>query len=512
MSKYDYIVVGAGNAGLSASLTLILQNKKVLLIEQNNSVGGCATSFIRGRFEFDPSLHELCDFGSKENKGTVQKLFDSFSIDLDWIKINDCFRLITKGYDNKKIDVVMPSKKKEFINKMEYYVPNSKEKMIQFFDLLKEINDGLEYLTLSNGKYDTNILKEKYPNLLICGSYSSKKVFEALKLPKECQDILSAYWPYLGVDLERMSFLHYAVMIFKYIEKSAYIPKNTSNDISLSLFERFKSLGGCTLLNTKCEKILFENREVKGIVTNNGTFESNYVLANINPDILYGKMIPKNVLPDREKRLSSARNRHFSGRMLCVYLGLNKDYKDIGIKDYSIFLPSLADSKKEYLSMQNKNTNNFSIFLCYNVVNADASPKGTCICSFTTMCGRDDFGYDMDLKDYYSIKESFAKKMINSLRENANIDISPYIEEISIASPLTFARYLNAPEGSVYGYEPNDWDSMIARMMSIKSDYPIKGLYPIGTSGPRGNGYSSTYVCGNLIANLALGDEKNAKN
>ena len=53
MSKqYDIVVVGAGNAGLSAALHCAKEGKKVLLIEQHNLPGGCATSFVRGRFEF----------------------------------------------------------------------------------------------------------------------------------------------------------------------------------------------------------------------------------------------------------------------------------------------------------------------------------------------------------------------------------------------------------------------------------------------------------------------------
>ena len=50
MSKHvDIVVVGAGNAGLSAALHCATEGKKVLLIEQHNLPGGCATSFVRGR-------------------------------------------------------------------------------------------------------------------------------------------------------------------------------------------------------------------------------------------------------------------------------------------------------------------------------------------------------------------------------------------------------------------------------------------------------------------------------
>lgn len=61
MAKFDAVVVGAGNSGLAAALHMQQAGKKTLLIEQHNLPGGCASSFVRGRFEFEPSLHELCD-------------------------------------------------------------------------------------------------------------------------------------------------------------------------------------------------------------------------------------------------------------------------------------------------------------------------------------------------------------------------------------------------------------------------------------------------------------------
>ena len=55
---YDAIVIGAGNGGLTAAATLARGGQKVLLLERHNIPGGCATSFCRGRFEFEAALHQ----------------------------------------------------------------------------------------------------------------------------------------------------------------------------------------------------------------------------------------------------------------------------------------------------------------------------------------------------------------------------------------------------------------------------------------------------------------------
>ena len=234
--------------------------------------------------------------------------------------------------------------------------------------------------------------------------------------------------------------------------------------------------------------------------------DCDYVLANINPDIIYGKMMPKELVPEREKKLSAARDGRYGGRMITAYFCLNKTAEELGIKDYSIFLQGTADSAQEYKDiMGGIETNDYSIFLCYNVANPKASPEGTCICSFTSMGSPKDWD-NVSQKDYVALKNRFVEKFLKSLKDKAGIDIAPYIEEMSVASPWTFARYLGTPEGAMYGHETADWDGMMARMMMLDPDYPVKGLRPIGAAGPRGDGYSAAYLCGQLMARLALKD------
>lgn len=504
MAKYDVVVVGAGNAGLVAALQCQKSGKKTLLIEQHNVPGGCASSFVRGRFEIEPSLHELCDYGPADNPGDVRNIMDSLGIKLDWIEIPDCYRVISKYSDGADMDVTMPSGIDNYIDAMEKYVPGSRDKMQKLFDLFQEVLDGISYITASKGHADSSVLQAKYPNMLRTGAYPTKKVFSALKLPQRCQDILSTYWAYLGVDLEHLAFIHYAAMVHKYVSRGAYIPKHTSHELSVTMTERLRELGGDIWFNCKAEKFIFDNDRCRGVETNMGVIDSDYVLANINPDIIYGRMMPSSLVPLREKKLSTARNSEFGGRMYTAYFCLDKSAQELGIKDYSIFLPGTSDSKVEYENiMKGMKYNDYSIFLCYNIADPDFSPKGTCVCSFTSFGSPVDWN-NLKEEDYFKFKNEGAEKFLSSLKKKAGIDLYGHIEEMEVASPWTFCRYLGVPEGSVYGYETRDWDGMMARMMMLGRDYPIKGLRPIGTSGPRGDGYSATMICGLMMAGYAV--------
>lgn len=88
MDRYDAVVIGAGNGGLVAAIRLLQGGAKVLLVEKHNIPGGFATSFRRGRFEFEASLHELNDFGAAGNGGDVRdETFD--------IVANSCETVLT---------------------------------------------------------------------------------------------------------------------------------------------------------------------------------------------------------------------------------------------------------------------------------------------------------------------------------------------------------------------------------------------------------------------------------
>ena len=84
-----------------------------------------------------------------------------------------------------------------------------------------------------------------------------------------------------------------------------------------------------------------------------------------------------------------------------------------------------------------------------------------------------------------------------------------HIEEIVVASPMTWARYLGTPKRDAYGYEPAGWDGMFPRVQSgHHEDYTIHGLRFAGGHGTQMDGYSQAYLSGAEQARYMLLDMK----
>ena len=81
--------------------------KKVLVLEKHNLPGGCATSFRRGEYEFEATLHELCQMGTGENggaRGAVRTLLeDDYKLDVEWCCANESFASVATDPDDPRI-------------------------------------------------------------------------------------------------------------------------------------------------------------------------------------------------------------------------------------------------------------------------------------------------------------------------------------------------------------------------------------------------------------------------
>lgn len=175
--KYDAVVIGAGTGGLSAALALASAGKKTLLVEQHNLPGGCSTSFIRGRFEFDASLHEYCGIGSKGDWGLPGKvMMEDYKLNINWLLVPELYRCIGTTRSGKHFDLTLPVGIDNIIDVMEKTVPGSREPMKVFFDLAKECVDAHDYFPITSSTSLTKTIWSKWTACFISNAFPTSCV------------------------------------------------------------------------------------------------------------------------------------------------------------------------------------------------------------------------------------------------------------------------------------------------------------------------------------------------
>jgi prolycopene isomerase len=346
-----------------------------------------------------------------------------------------------------------------------------------------------------------------YPNFLRLAERPFNAVLRKIKMPEDAIDILNVYWTYVGTDYEHLSFIHMAWMFLEYVRLKPAICKGTAHEMSVSAIERLRQLGGEIWQNVEATKVVGNDKgEVIGVETSAGFVETNYVIANMNPETAYTKLLDKNIkVPDREIRRLHAETHGV--RFFNAYVALNKSIEQLGIKDYTIFMPGSFDTKKNFEDSKHYEGNDHSVVVIYNVLNPDISPKGTTVMTFT-IAYTEEVWDKVSQRDYVKKKEELFSHVMANFEHDTGIIIHDSIEEIELASPWTFARYLGTPEGTTYGYEITDWDTMVSRLMAIRKDEPIHGFKTVGAAGANGDGYSQTYINGELIANMLIDEMK----
>lgn len=497
-NKYDAIIIGASLGGLSAALQLGMASKKVLVLEQHNLQGGLATSFVRGRFEFEATLHELESVGTSDKPRNVRKFLDEAGVKVDWLQVPEAYKVVLP---NENINVIMPFGIQNMIDMVEREVPGTKDKMTRLMKTCKEVMDSINAFTDAGGVDNMSKMEllKNHSSFVKTAGYSAKEVIDTFELPEKALHLISPYWIYVGVPLSRLSFTTWAYLMGDYFEGGAVVCAHNSHALSLAMQTRAEEMGADVELKSKVDKILVKNGRVTGVRTENGMeYESDNVICASYPNAVYTEMIePLSEVPIDAIKLVNARDVGVSA--FTVYLALDVPPEKLNIDSYSYFIGDTMDTDEIWENYKTLDSPKYITSIVLNMANKKCFPEGTTEMSITAL-PKADAWMKVNKEDYYDVKNRYAKSMIDMMGRVLNVNLYDYIEEMEIASPCTIARYTGSWNGSVYGYEHQTWDSVVARLSELKKEKFIKGLEFIGAHSAVGNGYAPNITSGRLAA------------
>ena len=494
MEGYDAIVIGAGNGGLTASAAMAQKGLNVLLLERHNIPGGCATSFCRGRFEFEVALHQLSGLGTEEKPGPIRNLLGSLGVleSLELVEMDDLYRVVMPG----RLDLTLKADRAVAVEELQRQFPAEREAIEGFFDLVYKFAG--EMLSVFYFR-DPEASRDKYPILYQYVFRNAKEVLDAYFSDPLLKAVLAVYWGYLGVPPNRLSFAYVALLYYTYLEFKPFHMKGGSQTLSNALASKMQEAGGTVRFNCGVRQILVEDGAVRGVVTDDGErVPARVVVSNASQVATYVQLIEAGQIPTDVRM--ELRGRELSPSAFIVFMGLDCEPDAVQIPVTTNFILTHTDIDERPLEemRQVATGNDLMVLSCYDVADPSFSPPGTSQCNCVTL----KFGAPwmrIPPSAYYETKYRCAEAMLQTV-EKAFPGIRGHIEEAEVATPLTMMRYLGHPGGAIYGYDQQTKDSLFFQA-SRRS--PIQGLFFAG--GWVGDcGFQPTLESGKAVARSVL--------
>lgn len=474
-NEFDVIIIGSGIAGLTCGALLSKRGYKVLVLEQHYQVGGYCSSFERKGFIFNTGVENVS--GLWEN-GPINYLLKELELKEEELFVKNRMRFIFKG---KEINA---NNLEEFIKVLSEMFPEEKESICAFFYEAKKAyeecyKEAKVYGTPLPAELIAKVFGEKklldypreHPNFYNWLNKTYKQKLDEYFSNDDLKTLLCALSGYVGTKPDKTPASSALTAVVSYYIHGGYFPRKGAQNFANVLKEVIESYGGKVLLRHKVDKILVEDRKVKGVKVIDKIFRSQIVVANANAKTTFLELVGEENLD--KKFVEYIKSLKMSLSCFMVFLGVDMD-----LSEY----PTLIDNLDEGISI---------------VINSNAdpslAPKGKASITILTGVSYYDFP-ERGTREYLEKKREYLEIIIKkSLKVIPNLNSHIIVKDA--ATPKTFERYTSMPEGAIYSFD----QSTETKRPYFKT--PIKGLYLASSSTFPGGGIEAVVISGIICAN-----------
>ncbi|MFH0790819.1 MAG: NAD(P)/FAD-dependent oxidoreductase [Candidatus Omnitrophota bacterium] len=502
--KYDVIIIGAGLAGLIAGAKLSKEGKNVLMIEQHNIPGGCATTFKRGDWTIEAGLHEMDGWDEFDPK---KEIFEDLGIfgGVEFIKLPEFYRFMSR-----KIDIVIPLDHKQAAAVLIRQFPQEEKGINKFFKVILGLRKEIIRLPLDGWKcfLMIGICPFLYPNLIRYNNADLGGFLDSIIKDEELKFILLANLGYYHDNPYTMSLEYYSGAQGSYFSGGAYYIRGGSQKLSDYLARVIEKNRGLIILGHLVTKIITKDNKAAAVEYRE-TFKQDAELKQAGADIIIANAAIPNVvnqLLTGSKKTAvleqKVKNLEIACSITTLYLGFKRPVKELGNKYFSTFVQDESLSRISDLGRDKTKdyANTGFVFVDYSQIDSRLAPRDK---SVGVICVSDYLQNweSLSQRDYRRKKEEVAKILIERL-EKTIPGIKNAVEYYELATPLTIKRWTLNPEGTAYGFAQIPSQAGLNRI-AIKS--PVKQLYFSSAWTRPGGGFSGAILSGYWCAKKILG-------
>lgn len=490
-------VIGAGIAGIAASIRLAVKGYQVDVFEANGYPGGKLSTFaltgskaIPYRFDAGPSLFTLPHL--------VEELFllagENPADHFDYIRLPEICRYfwdddtrLTAWADTDAFAREVESQLGEPADRIRHFLSDSAFKygITERLFLQDSLHKASTWL---NGRALRGYLNIYKLGLFGTMNGANSRTFHN---PKVVQ-LFNRYATYNGSDPYQTPALLNIIPHLEY-NIGAFFPKKGMVHITDSLVELAKRLGVQFHLNTPVQEIVVEAGKAVGLRVNQSKSINpqpyDLLISNMDITPTYRKLMPNQPAPERTLR----QPRSSSG--LIFYWGIRRQFSALDM--HNIFFSNDYRTEFDHLfRRRDRISDDPTIYV--NITSKykpDDAPAG-CENWFVLLNAPANEGQDWD-----AIIAETRRHVIRKLSHNLGVDVASLIDCEAILDPRTIELRTSSAQGALYGTASNNRFAAFLRHPNFSAR--IKNLYFVGGSVHPGGGIPLCLLSARIATEMA---------
>ncbi len=428
------IIIGAGISGMSAGVYAQRNGYETEIFEKHSISGGECTGWRRGNYQFDGCIHWLMGAKKGDPLNDIWRRVGALD---DTVDIYNAEYFGKYELDGKELVLYFDTQRLEK-HLLELSPQDSKE----IKAMCKAIN-GFKGMSIPADKpFDMMKLGDIVKLMLSMMKYRGVMKYGKLSLAEYAGRFQS---PLIRCALTGLMADGYAAMSFlstiaSLSEQESGWPAGGSRAMAKRIEDRYRSLGGKIRFNSPVECVLTENGIAKGIRLADGSevFADHVIAATDGHEALF-HLLDGEYLTDLHKEMYSENKHALLPSSFQVWAGVNADLSgEAEMMDFELSKPLIAGGKT-YNRINIKN-------YCYD---KSMAPEGcSVLTSFFYIKDFDNWQRLYENKAAYKAEKDRIAAEVKQIIEERYPAARGKIEQMDVATPMTYVRYCNAWRGS----------------------------------------------------------------